>query len=231
MQYNQGMVEEFIHLCPVCNAKPSKTKKKPSGAVHPLKSFLYRVHFQVDLIDFNNNPQSDIDGVVRRWVLVIKDHFTKYAWYRPLRRKTSALVKHELVKLLNEVDWPLIFHTDNGSKFCAKVITELIKDHPLICSVTGKTRIPSDLGSVERLNQEIKRIIDQIVNEHRLKGDFDFNWLDALPYVTEAINRTYGGYGVGNLAPYTHVYGISYKCPVGPPIPESEKTSIRTVHD
>ena len=65
--------------------------------------FQYRVRFQAHLIDFNSNPQRDIDGVVRRWVLVIKDHFTKFAWCRPLRRKTSALVKHELIKLLNEV--------------------------------------------------------------------------------------------------------------------------------
>ncbi len=226
----RSMVAEFIKLCPVCNVKPSKTMKKPTGAVHPLKSFQYRVRFQADLIDFNSNPQRDIDGVVRRWVLVIKDHFTKFALCRPLRRKTSALVKHELIKLLNEVGWPLIFHTDNGSEFCAKVITELIKDHPFICSVTGRTRIPSDQGSVERLNQEIKRIIDQIVNEHRLKGDLNFTWLDALPYVTEAINKTYG-YGVGNLAPYTHVFGYPHKCPIGPPIPEDDKRHIHTVHD
>ena len=87
----RDMVDEFIHLCPACNAKPSKTKEKPSGAVHPLKSFQYCIRFQADLIDFNNNPQSDIDGVVRRWVLVIKDHFTKYAWYRPLRRKNISI--------------------------------------------------------------------------------------------------------------------------------------------
>ena len=226
----KNMVDRFVKLCPVCNVKPARTKKQVSGAVHPLHSFQYRVRFQADLIDFNNNPQRDIDGVVRRWVLVIKDHFTKYAWCRPLRRKTSRLVKHELVKLLNEVGWPLIFHTDNGSEFCAKVITELIRDLPFICSVTGRTRIPSDQGSVERLNQEIKKLIDQIIHEQHLKGNTGFTWLDALPFVTEAINKTYG-FGVGKLAPYTHVYGINYKCPVGPPISEHEKKSIHTVHD
>ena len=188
------------------------------------------MRFQCDLIDFNKNPQEDIDGVVRRWVLVVKDHFTKYAWCRPLRKKTSKLVKHELLKLLNEVGWPLIFHTDNGSEFVARVITELIRDHPFICSVTGRTRIPSDQGSVERLNQEIKKIIDQIILEQHLKGNTGFTWLDALPFVTEAINKTFG-FGVGKLAPYTHVYGIDYKCPVGPPIPESDKKLIHTVHD
>ena len=67
------------------------------------KSFKYCVRFQADLIGFNSNPQRDIDDVVRRLVLIIKDHSTKFAWCRPLRRKTSALVKHELIKLLNEV--------------------------------------------------------------------------------------------------------------------------------
>ena len=162
----QDMVAKFISLCPVCNAKPVRNKKKVSGAVHPLKSHQFRIRYQADLIDFNSNPQKDIDGIVRRWVLVIKDHFTKLAWCRPLRRKTAKLVKHELVKLMNEVGWPLIFHTDNGSEFCAKVITEIIKDHPFICSVTGRTRVPSDQGSVERLNQEIKRLIDSIIKEH-----------------------------------------------------------------
>ena len=224
------MVERFGKLCPVCCVKPPRTKKQVSGAVHPLHSFQYRMRFQADLIDFNNNPQVDIDGVVRRWVLVLKDHFTKYAWCRPLKRKTSRLVKHELIKLLNEVGWPLIFHTDNGSEFCAKVLTELIRDMPFICSVTGRTRVPSDQGSVERLNQEIKKLIDQIIQEQHLKGNVGFTWLDALPFVTEAINKTYG-FGAGRLAPYTHVYGMDYKCPVGPPIPEDDKKAIRTVHD
>ena len=224
------MVAKFITLCPVCNSKPIRNKKMASGAVHPLKSHQFRMRFQADLIDFCNNPQTDMDGIVRRWVLVVKDHFTKLAWCRALHRKTAKLVKNELVKLMNEVGWPLIFHTDNGSEFCAKVITEIIKDHPFICSVTGRTRVPSDQGSVERLNQEIKRLIDSIIKEHRMKGDDKFSWLDALPYVTEAINKTYG-FGVGGLSPYTHVYGVDYKCPVGPAIPEAEKKQIRTVSD
>ena len=99
----KDMVDSFVKLCPVCNIKPARTKKKVSGAIHPLHSFQYRVRFQCDLIDFNRDPQRDIDGVIRRWVLVIKDHFTKYAWCRPLQKKTSKLDKHELTKLLNEV--------------------------------------------------------------------------------------------------------------------------------
>ena len=51
----------------------------------------------------------------------------------PPSQKEKCKTCEEMVKLMNEVGWPLIFHTDNVSEFCAKVIRvdEGIRD----CSV------------------------------------------------------------------------------------------------
>jgi hypothetical protein len=46
----------------------------------------------------------------------------------------------------------MIFHTDNGKEFTAKVVLEFFRDlNPNILTVTGRPRRPSDQGSVENI--------------------------------------------------------------------------------
>jgi len=53
---------------------------------------------------------------------------------------------------------PLIFHTDNGGEFVSKIVySELLRMNPGIAMVTGRPHTPSDRGSVERGNQDVKR--------------------------------------------------------------------------
>ena len=53
---------------------------------------------------------------------------------------------------------PLIFHTDNGWEFVSKIVySELLRMNPGIVMVTGRPYTPSDRGSVERGNQDVKR--------------------------------------------------------------------------
>jgi len=53
---------------------------------------------------------------------------------------------------------PLIFHTDNGGEFVSKIVySELLRMNPGIVMVTGRPYTPSDRGSVERGNQDVKR--------------------------------------------------------------------------
>ena len=35
---------------------------------------------QVDLIDYQNDPCKDHNGVLMRFLMVVKDHFTKFVW-------------------------------------------------------------------------------------------------------------------------------------------------------
>ena len=50
------------------------------------------------------------------------------------------------------------------------IVTELLNNHPLSFAVTGQPNKPSDQGSIERTNQEVKKVISKFVLEEKLKG-------------------------------------------------------------
>ena len=81
----------FVTTCPECCHDPPKVKKLP-GAKTPIHSGQFRDRFQADLIDYRSNPKCDVNGIEMKWLLVLKDHFTKFTMLRPIARKEAKLV-------------------------------------------------------------------------------------------------------------------------------------------
>jgi hypothetical protein len=216
------------HCCLVCNLSKKKLKLA-KGAANPIVSTQFRARILADLIDYRHDPREDINGVLMHYVLVIKDHFTKMIWLRPIQRKKAKYVAHALELLFSDIGWPLIFHTDNGNEFVAQVVEDMLAKEPLVCTVTGRPRKPQDQGSVERANRDVKIAIDNEIETARLKGISNPSWLDFLPRVTSSLNNTccYGNY---NITPYSHVFGVDYDCPVFD-IPLSHMGKLKTVDD
>ncbi|KAG7345846.1 hypothetical protein IV203_004913 [Nitzschia inconspicua] len=69
------MVNTFIDMCPTCLRRPPVIKPL-KGAARPIYSNNFRDRFQIDLIDMQDKPKRDDRGVICRWILVLKDHFT-----------------------------------------------------------------------------------------------------------------------------------------------------------
>jgi transposase InsO family protein len=191
----------------------------------------FRARFQVDLVDYRHDAQLNHNGVKMRWLLVTKDHFTKKCWLRPIAFKRAGLVAQELYTLFCDIGWPLIFQSDNGKEFTAKVVTALLKLNPFVITVLGRARKPSDQGSVERLNQQIKRAVCSAIEDLKMKSndkDYDPSWLEVLPRVAAALNNTVSS-GSGLITPYMHVFGVDYDCPVISQIGLPEQSKITTV--
>jgi hypothetical protein len=156
------MVKIFCQLCPVC-LKKSDRKKITAGARNPIDSLSFRDRFQCDLIDMQANPQKDHNGILMHWIIVVKDHFTKFTWLRAVARKKTNLVAAELDQLFGFIGYPLIYHSDNGKEVAGKQIVNLLKSiNPNVITVTGRARTPSDQGSVERGNREIKKVLSAL---------------------------------------------------------------------
>jgi hypothetical protein len=65
----------------------------------------------------------------------------------------------------------MIFHTNNGKEFTAKVVLEFLWDlNPHILTVTGRPRRPSDQGSVENMIKCVKRTLGTVLAEYWLVG-------------------------------------------------------------
>ena len=160
----------FVDTCPICNEK-MKQIPKHVGAKSPIKSVHFRDRFQVDLINCHKNPQPDGNGTVIIWLMVLKDHHTRFLYLRALARKEAKCVCYELDHILGMIGFPLTFHTDNGGEFTAKEIISTIKAwNPDCTTVTGRSRTPRDQGPVENINKIVKRLISSFGVSTRKDG-------------------------------------------------------------
>ncbi len=151
-----NVVVLFVKLCPL-DQHMVRRKVKPKGARNPILSNYFRERFQVDLIDFRNDPQKDYNGILMKWLMVLKDHFSKLLYLRAIPTKEAEPVARELNHIFGFIGFPEIFHTDNGNEFIANTVLKIVKSwNPSCTTVTGRPRQPSDQGSVENINGHVK---------------------------------------------------------------------------
>ena len=209
----EELCKTFVSCCPECCHEAPKAKKL-LGARNPIYSAQFRDRYQADLVDYRSNPKPDVNGIEMKWLLVVKDHFTKFTMLRPIARKEAKLVANELSVTFGVLGYPLIFHTDNGKEFTADLVLSLVKEwNPSCKTVTGRRRTPRDQGSVERANASIKAVIAKLEQEQRNKGNNDPNWVQLLPSAMSAINCSIVD-GLGQQSAYSHVYGMEYSLPL-----------------
>lgn len=77
-------VAEFRRLCKFCTQNESSHNKAP---LRPIVTLCLFERVQIDLIDFRNDPYGKY-----KYVLCIKDCFSKYCQLYPMRTKSAAEV-------------------------------------------------------------------------------------------------------------------------------------------
>ncbi len=60
------------------------------------------------------------------WILTLKDHATLLVYLCTLPRKRANLIAYKLQEIFGIIGYPMIFHTDNGKEFTAKVVLEFL---------------------------------------------------------------------------------------------------------
>lgn len=205
----EAQIIAFVESCETCNhANP--VKKQLKGAKKPILSQHFRDRFQVDLIDMRSKAMKDVYENTMNWILTLKDHFTQLTYLVPLPRKKASYVAYELDHIFGLIGYPSIFHTDNGKEFTANEILVLLKEYSdSIITVTGRPRTPRDQGSVESMNKLVKKIIEALENDERLKGNKTPNWTRLLGKAMQTINSKCGR-AAHDVAPYKAVFGQNY---------------------
>lgn len=223
----EQLVNEYLDLCPICNAQQPRVPK-PKGAAKPIVSHAFRDRFQVDLIDMRKRRKRNVYSVMMRWIMTVKDHSTGMTYLAALPVKQAKCVAYELDLLFGLIGYPSIFHTDNGTEFTANEIVELLKQiSPNIQTVTGRVRKPSDQGSVENMNNHVKRVLRSIETSERNKGRTP-NWTSLLGRVMAALNKTQGT-GKHDVSAYMAVFGMEYDLPLRCSMAEMRK--CRTIDE
>jgi transposase InsO family protein len=84
------MVKWVIDKCAVCAVQATNKGKPP---IKPIKTRRCLDRIQIDLMDF----RSQSDGEYK-WILQIKDTFSRYIWLYALKDKSAELVMDALVQ-------------------------------------------------------------------------------------------------------------------------------------
>lgn len=117
-------------------------------------------------------------------VLVITDHFTRYAQAIPTRNQTARTTARVLFdNFFVHYGFPSKLHSDRGANFESKVIKHLCK-----IAKIRKTRTtpyhPMGNGQVERFNQTLIRMLGTLAAEEKR------DWKSHIPTMTHAYNAT-----------------------------------------
>ena len=116
------IVKLFVATCRECSTrvplkkpaagKPLKTPaagkplKKPAAG-KPTISLGFLTRLQIDLIDMRSRPDGD------KWILHIRDHFSKFSWTHPLTSKRSSEVAENRSQGLLHVTYAINISTSS----------------------------------------------------------------------------------------------------------------------
>jgi hypothetical protein len=153
-------------------------------------------------------------------VLVIVDHFTRFAQAIPCRNQTAAITAKALYEgYFRYYGFPEQLHSDQGRNFLSKTITEL-------CKLAGikKTRTtpyhPMGNGAAERWNQTLLKMLGTLQNHQ--KSD----WKSYIAPLVQAYNATKSD--ATGYAPHFLMFGWHPRLPVDAYLgtdPSEESTS------
>ena len=134
-----------------------------------------------DLLDMNDYDIKNNKGY--RYILVVIDNFSKFAWTIPLKNKYAQSITDafsQIIKTSNRK--PNLLETDDGKEYVNKIFSEVLNDQ----NIKRYSR-NTGLGAVfaERFNRTIRNLLKKPVFE---KGKAD--WLSKLPSVIKQYNNT-----------------------------------------
>ena len=93
-----------------------------------------------------------------RYVLTLKDCFSKYCWLFPLKSKEGTPIANILLKLFHEHGAPTYLHSDNGTEFVNRFVTDACSRFNVVV-VHGRPYHPQSQGQVENLNRRVKNCL------------------------------------------------------------------------
>ena len=139
-------------------------------------------------------------------LLVITDHFTKFARVIPCKNESAKTTAKALVEnFINIYGYPKTLHADQGRCFESSVIKE-------ICTLTGmrKSRTtpyhPMGNGACERFNQTLLKMLGTLAEDQKSR------WKDHLNTLVHAYNCT--THESTGYSPYELMFGRKPRLPI-----------------
>ena len=190
-------VRKYIRQCDRCmrfKKRKEQTELFPITATYPLEL----VHLDFLSIGGKEDRMKN--------VLVVTDHFTRYAQCYVTRNQTALTVANELVnKYFTNFGWPDKILTDRGTSFENELFHSICQMAKIRKLRTVSYR-PQTNGQCERFNQTLLNMLGTLPNDAKKW------WQDWVPTLTHAYNCTTSK--TTGFSPYYLIYGRQPRLPI-----------------
>lgn len=190
-------VDKWISNCDRCIRRKAVTDKAPLTSVETTQP-LELVCMDYLTLDRSKGGYENL--------LVIVDHFTRYALAIPTRNQTARTTADAFFNnFVVHYGLPDRIHSDQGANFCSKIIKEL-------CDITGMTKSrttpyhPMGNGIPERFNRTIMNMLGTLENTQKK------DWKSHVASLVHAYNCT--RQTTTGFAPYFLMFGRHPKLPI-----------------
>lgn len=190
----QGIPREAVNWivkrCSICHSQLPNSRALFDA---PITSEKPMERIQMDLIDMRLCPDRQY-----RWVLHIKDHFSRFCMLFPVSDRTSMEVANHFMTWIAFMGTPEILQTDNGIEFTGAVAR--IAEQYGTNVVRGRPLVPRTQGLVERANGHVRRLISKWC-----KRNHRDDWTASLAPIAFACNVSI--HSSTRLSPFEVVFG------------------------
>ena len=113
----------------------------------------------IDLIELERYEKQNKNY---RYILTVIDHFSRYVWARPLKKKTSEDVRNAMEDICQTAGvYPHILQRDNGGEFAGQLTTWL-NNHD-IKGITTLSYSPQSNGLIENFNNQMRKMLRELM--------------------------------------------------------------------
>ena len=191
-------ISTWIKNCEVCFRRKSSTNQ-----VAPLVNIHSSQPMQILCIDYLSLERS-VGGFEN--VLVITDHYTRYAKAIPTRNQTATTTaKHLFDLMINDYGLPEKIHSDQGPAFESRLIKELCKMLGVQKTHTTPYHAMGN-GQVERFNQSLINLLSTLPEEKKSR------WRDYIGPMVHAYNCTVND--ATGFSPFYLMFGRQPRLPI-----------------
>jgi len=172
-------VEWLLKHCQTCLLS---WQNRSRALLEPIVSDHTLQRMQIDLVDLRHEPDEQF-----KWILHIKDHFSKWLSLFPLKSKTAGEVSGQMAIWIGYYGVPEILQCDNGREFKG-ILLILLQKHEIKVR-NGRPRTPQTQGLVEQANGTMKTKLRAWKLDTVASGGNPHCWSQALPEIALSINR------------------------------------------